>query len=295
MNAIVEDVVSLDSVLALGPDLSTLPEVYLRVTQQLEDADTTVQEIGNTVQTDPAISTQLLKMVNSAYYGMPQKISTIAQAVALLGRDRLSHILMGSVMVNIFADPGVEALSLQEYWQHSVKTAIIARQLALQHDDVNHEPDALFTAGLLHDIGILLLASKLPLLYEQVEELKTRQNQVSAEHQILGFDHAELGAEMMIGWGLPELLVTCTRHHHDSSYDKAHATAVRIIYLANRLSKNLPPLDEGEALEQLARIDNWKLLGIPLEQICYACQFAEEQLFDSMESLGMINIELESD
>ncbi len=295
VNAIVEDVVTLESVLSLGPDMSTLPEVYLRVTQQLEDPNTTVQEIGNTVQTDPAISTRLLKMVNSAYYGMPQKISTIVQAVALLGRDRLNNILMGSVMVNIFADPGVETISLQEYWQHSVKTAIIAKQLALQHDDVSHEPDALFTAGLLHDIGSLLLANKLPLVYEQVEELKTRQSQLSAEHQVLGFDHAELGAEMMLNWALPEMLVTCTRHHHDGNYDQAHATAARIIYMANRLSKNLPPLDEGEALEQLAKIDNWQLLGIPLDQICYACQLAEEQLFDVMESLGMINIELESD
>ncbi|MCP4188038.1 MAG: HDOD domain-containing protein [Gammaproteobacteria bacterium] len=294
MNAIEEDVVTLESVLAQGPEMSTLPEVYLRVTQQLEDASVTVHEIGDTVQTDPAISTRLLKMVNSAYYGMPKKISTISQAVALLGRDRLKQILMGSVLVNIFTDPGVEVLSLQEYWQHSIKTAIIAKQLAIQHHDVS-EPDALFVAGLLHDIGSLLLASKLPLLYEHIDGLKTRQDQISAERQVLGFDHAELGAEMMIRWDLPELLVTCTRHHHDSGYDQVYAAATRIIYLSNLLSKNLPPLDEGEALEQLSKIDNWQLLGISVDQVCFACQHAEEQLFDVMESLGMINIELESD
>jgi len=294
VNAIQEESVTLESLIAQGPELSTLPEVYLRVTEQLDDSVVNVREIGETVQTDPALSMRILKMVNSAYYGMPHKISTISQAVALLGRDRLKQILIGSVLINVFTDPEIDVFSLSEFWRHSIKTAIIAKQLALQHDDVT-EPDALFIAGLLHDLGSLVLASKLPLLFARVDRLKRKMGQVEAEREVFGFDHAELAAALMTQWGLPDLLVTCTRHHHQSDYGQSFASATRIIYVSNQLSKELPPIDEGEALEQLAEIENWHLLGIPIEQISFACQLAEEQLFDVMESFGMVNIDFEDD
>lgn len=283
--------ISLESLIEQGPELNSLPEIYLRVTELLDDDKSTAQQIGDTVQTDPAISSRILKMVNSAYYGMPHRISTISQAVALLGRERLKQILIGSVLVNVFNDPEVDSFSMQEFWQHSIKTAVIARQLASQHEDVS-EADAIFIAGLLHDIGRLILASRLPVLFEQIERQKRKKGLMAAEQEILGFDHAELGAALMTRWGLPELLVTCARHHHDGDYAQSYATANRLIYLANQLSHNIPPMDEGEALEQLVDISNWRLLGIPVDQICFACQFAEEQMFEVMESLGMINIEV---
>ncbi len=286
-----DDEITLESLLAQGPELSSLPEVYLRVNEQLEDDRSTAQEIGNTVQTDPAIATRILKMVNSAYYGMPNKVSTISQGVALLGRDRLKQIIIGSVLVSVFKDPKLESFSMPEFWRHSIKTAIIAKQLAGQRKDVS-EPDALFIAGLLHDIGRLILASKLPLQFSQIERHRRKLGLTGAEQHILGFDHAELAGALMTQWGLPELLVTCARYHHDSSYSLEHADANRIIYVANELSQNVPPMDEGEALEQLDEIDNWEMLDVPLEQICFACELSEEQLFDVMESLGMIDMEL---
>ena len=186
-------VITMESLLEKGPELSSLPEVYLRVTQQLEDDDSSAQVIGATVQTDPALSTRILKIVNSAYYGMPHEISTISQAVQLLGRDRLKQILIGSVLVNVFRDPEIDSFSLTDFWQHSIKTAIIAKQLAIQHVSVS-EPDSIFVAGLLHDIGRLLLASKLPIVYAEIENRKRDHDLLEAEQEELGFNHAELAA-----------------------------------------------------------------------------------------------------
>ncbi|NCF38120.1 MAG: HDOD domain-containing protein [Gammaproteobacteria bacterium] len=90
--------VTLEQLIGKGQDLPSLPEIYLRVSEQLEDENSSVQQIGDTVQNDPAISTRVLKMVNSAYYGLPNQVSSIAQAVSLLGRERLKHILIGSVL-----------------------------------------------------------------------------------------------------------------------------------------------------------------------------------------------------
>lgn len=289
MGAIDEEVITIESLLEQGPELSSLPEVYLRVTELLDDSCATVYEIGEAVQTDPAISTRILTMVNSAYYGMPHRISTISQATALLGRDRIKQILIGSVLVNLFADPEIESFSLKDFWLHSIKTAIIAKQLAIQSGDVS-DSDALFIAGLLHDTGSLVLADKVPLLFDRVYHLRRKLGLLAAEREVLGFDHSELGEALMTRWGLPELLVTCTGHHHDSGYNSTYASSVRLVYMANELSHHLPPLDEGEALELLRDIDNWQLAGIKVDQICLACQLAEEQVFDVMESLGMINM-----
>ena len=86
--------VTLEQLIGKGQDLPSLPEIYLRVSEQLEDEGSTVQQIGDTVQNDPAITTRVLKMVNSAYYGMPNEVASVSQAVSLLGRERLKHILM---------------------------------------------------------------------------------------------------------------------------------------------------------------------------------------------------------
>ena len=209
--------------------------------------------------------------------------------------ELLRYVIAKVSVIEIVVAPEIRCLpySSSLVSHHSIKTAIIAKQLAIQHVDIS-EPDSIFIAGLLHDLGRLLLASKLPLVYEKIEGRKRGQDLLETERQALGFDHAELAASLMTQWGLPDILVTCTRHHHDSEYADTYATANRVIYVANKLSRNIPPMDEDEAQEQLSKIDNWQLLGLPLDQISFACQLADEQMFDVMESLGMIDIEFEA-
>ncbi|MCP4432751.1 MAG: HDOD domain-containing protein [Gammaproteobacteria bacterium] len=283
--------ITLESLLAQGPELSSPPEVYLKVNEQLEDDFCSARDIGETVQSDPAITTRILKMVNSAYYGMPNRVSTISQAVSLLGRDRLKQIIIGTVLASVFKDPEVESFSLSGFWQHSIKTAIIARQLAIQHNG-DYEPDALFIAGLLHDIGRVILVNRLPEIFTEIEQNRRKRGLIGAEMDLLGFSHAELGGALMAQWSLPDMLTICTRYHHDFDYSGQFTDACRIIYMANKLSHNVPPLDEDEANEQLDEIENWQLLGVPLEQICYASQYSEDELLEIMESFGMINLEV---
>ena len=162
---------TLDDFLKKGYEIPSLPEVYLKISQLLEDESVSAEKIGNAVQTDPAIASRLLKMVNSAYYGLPNQVSSIAQSVALLGRLRLKHILIGSVLNGVFRDTGGTDFPLEEFWQHSIRTALIARKLG-SDSRVIDEPDTLFTAGLLHDIGRLILSSKVENYATRVEEIQ---------------------------------------------------------------------------------------------------------------------------
>jgi len=288
--------VTVEQLIGTGQDLPSLPEIYLRVSEQLENENSSVQQIGDTVQNDPAITTRVLKMVNSAYYGLPNQVSSIAQAVSLLGRERLKHILIGSVLRGVFSSQDNPAFSMQEFWQHSIKTAIIARFLGQRMAQIA-EPEAMFTAGLLHDIGKLLMIRKFPERMLAAEEymILKRVDILTAELSQLGLTHTSVGEALMQHWGLPQMLVDCASNHHESVHDGAHRCETYLIYLANKLSQYVPPLDEQETLNILDDIDNWDLGHVSLEQIASACQHADEMVFEVMESLGMVALEISSD
>ena len=288
--------VTLEQLIGKGQDLPSLPEIYLRVSDQLEDESSTVQKIGDTVQNDPAITTRVLKMVNSAYYGMPNEVASVSQAVSLLGRERLKHILIGSVLRGVFSEQENPAFSMQVFWQHSIKTAIIARQLATQISTIK-EAESMFTAGLLHDIGKLLLFNKLPDRMLAAEEymIQKRVDVLSAELSQVGVTHTAVGEALMDHWGLPQLLIDCTRNHHEVVHDGPNRDATHLIYLANCLSTYVPPLDEQETQNILDDIENWDMGYATLEQIAFACQHADDMVFEVMESLGMIALEISND
>ncbi len=288
--------VTLEQLIGKGQDLPSLPEIYLRVSQQLEDENTSVQQIGDTVQNDPAITTRVLKMVNSAYYGLPNQVASVAQAVSLMGRERLKHILIGSVLRGVFSGHDNPAFSMQAFWQHSIKTAIIARQLGRQISQIE-EAEAMFTAGLLHDIGKLLLIKKFPERMLEAEEymILKRVDILSAELTQVGLTHTAVGEALMHHWGLPKMLIDCAGSHHEAVHDGPNRFATHLIYLANKLSEYVPPLDDEETQNILDDIENWDQGQLTLEQIASACQHADEMVFEVMESLGMVAIEISSD
>ncbi|MDH3221937.1 MAG: HDOD domain-containing protein [Gammaproteobacteria bacterium] len=288
--------VTLEQLIGKGQDLPSLPEIYLRVSEQLENENSSVQQIGDTVQNDPAITTRVLKMVNSAFYGLPNQVSSIAQAVSLLGRERLKHILIGSVLRGVFSGSDNPAFSMQVFWQHSIKTAIIARQLAQQTRQID-EPEAMFTAGLLHDIGKLLLINRFPERMLAAEEymIHKRVDILSAELRQVGLSHTAVGEALMQHWGLPQMLVDCAGMHHETVHDGPHRHATHLIYLANCLSQYVPPLDHDETQTILDDIENWDMGALSLDQIASACQHADDMVFEVMESLGMVTLEISAD
>lgn len=291
-----EKILTLDDVIGKGQELPSLPEIYLRVSEQLENESASMQDIGNTVQNDPAITARVLKMVNSAYYGLPNQVSSIAQAVALLGRERLRHILIGSVLHGVFSGYDNPAYSMQDFWQHSIKTAIIARQLATENSAIE-EPDSMFTAGLLHDIGKLVLINKIPEQMIAAEEWMAshRVDVLTAELNTIGLTHTTVSEALMHFWGLPQLLIDCARHHHEAVHDGPNRHATHLIYLANKLSQYVPPIDDQETRDILQAIPNWEMSELSLESIAGACQQADDMVFEVMESLGMIALEIGGD
>lgn len=283
---------TLESLLTKTGDLPSLPEIYIRVSEQLENEHASAIDIGDTVQTDPSLTARVLKMINSAYYGLPNEITSISQAVSLMGRQLLKEVLMGSVLAGIFSKTASSAYPMREFWKHSVKTAIIARNLAMQNASVlDHE--AFFTAGLLHDIGKLVIAQIEPEVMCEVEIREAKHMETDEfERAQLGITHVEVGTEMMKQWGMPMLLIQCLYHHHAPAVEGSYVIETAIIYLANRLSKDELVHDEEKMLKILDDIPSWQASECSVDQISVACRLADEQWMDVMDSLGMMDMEI---
>lgn len=281
--------------------LPSLPEVYIRVNSLIENPRATAIEIGAAVQTDPALTARILKLVNSAYYGLRNPVTSIPHVVSLLGREQLQQVLLGSVLVGVCKDYDIEGFPMMEFWQHCIKTAIIARNLAMQNAQVmDHE--VFFTAGLLHDIGWLVIAKVHPDSYTQITELAKVENRdvIEVETETLGVTHVQIGIQLLEKWGIPGMVTQCVKKHHDTDHIGPFAIETSIIYLANRLShlvlgnagvaEELKEEKPGEVLDQsdiLATIPNWEKSKCTSEQISIACNLANEQWLEVMVSLGM--------
>lgn len=278
----------LKSLLEQSTELPSLPEIYMKVSGLLESDASDAIQIGEAVQTDPNLTARILKVINSAYYGMQNTVTSIPQAVTLLGRQLLQQILTSSVLAGVFKDVEIANFSMRDFWEHSIKTAIIARHLALQNRNIiDHE--AFFTAGLLHDIGRLVVAKEAPDLVADIDDLvkKEHANVIQLEREQLGITHVEVGVAMMKNWGMPSLLTQCVLNHHEVNHDSPFAIESSIVYLANRLSHSELATDEKEMQSILSTIPDWETVDCTPEQIYIACELASEQWYEVMDSLGM--------
>ncbi len=279
---------SLEALLKQAGELPSLPEAYIRVTELLDTESSTAYQIGDALQTDPALNARILKLINSAYFGLRNPVTSISQAVTLLGREQLQQVLLGSVLSDVFKDFDIGDFPLRDFWQHSIKTAIIARQLAMQNARIiDHE--AFFTAGLLHDIGWLVIAKVNANAYRAITEIAqaTNREMIDIEVEKLGVTHVDVGAALLRKWRIPDVIVQCLKKHHDADHDEPYAIETSIVYLANRLCRE--DLVDGEKPFELIleSVPIWETTKCTAEQIEIACGLADEQWLEVMESLGM--------
>ena len=287
---------TLEDLLKSDSELASLPEIYIRVSELLESERSSARQIGEVVETDPALTARTLKMVNSAYYGLQREVASVAQAISILGRDRLRQILIGTVMGGIFKSFDNEVLPLQAFWHHSVKTALLSRYMA-QHSALDDLAETLFTAGLLHQIGSLILAHRLPQQARQVEQAVSYDHEdlCMAETRLIGFTHCQTGASFICHWGLPRVLADCARHYLTPREAGENEQLVELIFMANRLAYFDELIEQDKITDLLDQLSGLKALGLSVEGITDACILAEQHVFEVMDTLGMNPMVIETD
>ncbi|MDD5181389.1 MAG: HDOD domain-containing protein [Gallionellaceae bacterium] len=250
--------------------LVTLPDVFVRISQLVDDPDSTITDVANAVSQYPSFAVRLLRVANSPFCGFSSSATdTVAKAVSLIGASQIRNLALSASIMRVFAGLPNNLVSKGNFWRHSIYCALVARILAKRMGKC--EPEAVFTAGLLHDIGELVIFNRLPeqakgallLVLDSADELPMHE----AERQIMGFDHAQVGGELARQWQLHPMLEECIACHHDIQQAQQYPRETALVHIANILSQmaELDTLDTGDVqpIEPLA----WEITGLDAEEI----------------------------
>jgi putative nucleotidyltransferase with HDIG domain len=228
--------VTLESIVEAVNDLPALPHVVVKIMDLTEDPNATAQQINDVLNQDQAMTAKVLRLANSAYYGFPRRISTVTDATIFLGFKTVRSIVMAASVSDLLSrEVQGYALASGELWRHSQCVAIAARLIA--KTSKFYTVDVAYTAALLHDIGKVILNSTMKQAYHEVVAIVESQNLpfTEAEDQILGFNHAVVGAKIAEKWNLPPELVEAIAYHHNPEQSKINPQLTSIVHVADAI------------------------------------------------------------
>lgn len=225
-------------------DLPALPTVIVQVLQATDKETVTTSEIEGLLSADAAITTKLLKVVNSAYFGLPRQVGSIGQTIAILGMHQVRNLVLSVGVLNALSSPSPKIFEVQkEFWENSFASATCAQALARRRGLTSKEQDFVFIGGLLHDIGRLFLFTLFNQQYTLVMSESSRNNEplLLAERRTLGIDHAELGGILAEKWNFPAALSDLIRWHEEPSDEAAPEpkSALYCVHIADRLATEI--------------------------------------------------------
>jgi len=237
-------------------NLPTIPGIVAKISRMVENPETSAAEIGRLISQDQVLSAKVLRMANSAFFGMSRKISSIAQALMILGFDVVKGLVLTSSVFDMIQK------SMSGLWEHSIGCAAAAGAVAeaLGRDDA----EEILVAGLLHDLGKVVLALNLPGDLELIQE-QTRSGRVffhEAEAAVLNFHHGEIGQWLAEHWNLPDSLAEPMRLHHHPERAMICPEVTAIVHIADSVIRGWGFGYAGDALVPPISPAAWKLLGL---------------------------------
>ena len=262
--------------------LQPIPQVALKILRLIDDEEYAIAQLTEEIRKDQVISARTLKLCNSVMYSGRNKIETLDHALVFLGMKLLVKLVISASVENLFTHSGAGySLCKGGLYHHAIGTAIIAEKLANLTGKA--KPGLAYTAGLLHDIGKVVLdqhiASAYPLFYRQMFE--EGNNFAEAEKRILGVDHTEVGSELAQKWSFPESLIETIRYHHRPQNSGQYHDLVHLVYLADLLMSQFHAGLELERLETdtlAARLD---AIGLSVERFPDIVDLIPIQVFES--------------
>jgi putative nucleotidyltransferase with HDIG domain len=247
-------------------ELPAMPEAVRRVQATLQDEDARADDCAEHIARDQALAAKTLRLANSAFYGVPGRVGTIQDAVQVLGLRTLSTLLQAAALTGGFGRSASKAFQAGEFWRNSIGTAICARALA---SELRLDPNVAFTAGLLHDIGRLALATHFPEQFNAALALQLRDKlpPMQAERQVMGADHAQVGALVAAHWNYPADIAQAIAQHHGPEPRKAPGiTVIDVVHVADAIAHAVAASPaKDDKLPPLAP-PAWELLGLGGEQ-----------------------------
>jgi putative nucleotidyltransferase with HDIG domain len=262
--------------------LGTLPTVYVKVNELVNDPNCPASKLGAAITNDQVITSMILRLVNSALYGFPNYIDTVTKAVTIIGFKQTRDLVLASSVMDMFKSGAAQDhIDMQEFWKHSIATAVAAKALAGYMSKSDQE--AMFTAGLLHDIGRLIM-------FEFTNELpintliaKCREKEILVyknERKVLGFTHMDVAEALFSKWNLPPLLKEAAVYHHRPQLAPRFKEEASCIHIADALAHAMQLGNSTDAFVPSIYEDAWEVLGVSMDKLPAVVKQVSEQYPD---------------
>ncbi|MCD8351632.1 MAG: HDOD domain-containing protein [Planctomycetaceae bacterium] len=234
------DAERLRATIEMVTDLPTLPVVVARITNQIANPSTNAADIGRLIERDQALTSKVLRLVNSAYYGFPKQIKSIQHAVVILGFNKVKTIVITASVFGAFKADSATGIDLRHFWQHSLGVAI-ASKVTAEQIGVGHVAEDAFIGGLLHDIGKVVMDQYQPNIYSPIVKYANDKGilLLEAEREVMGLDHTTVGKWVMERWRLPASIVNMVGDHHSPNNTTERRELVTAIHLGDIFARAL--------------------------------------------------------
>jgi len=237
--------------------LPTLPATYQKLVECLKSPNADMDDVAKIISLDPSMSARLLKVVNSAYFGLAKPVADVGRAGALLGLDRIMALVLGQGIFSGAEIPKVPGFSLDALWAHSIATATAAHRIAIEEGLEKDKVSAAFLAGMLHDLGKLVLAMGMPDQYGRVLAAAKDAPAREMEFEMLELQasHSDVGAYLVGLWGLPNTIAEAIAYHEDPAQSKVSSFGLpAIVHIADRIARH-PGIADPKATELRLNFD----------------------------------------
>jgi len=221
--------------------LPSQPTLYMQVMAEIQSPNSSFRKVGELIARDVGMTAKILQLVNSAFFGLPRRIASPQEAVSLLGYDTVKGLVLGVKIFSQFDSKRMKHVGLDTLWQHSLAASRCARAISAAENLSRQAQAAAFTAGILHDVGKLILAQNFPDSYADIVQRPLMRDRplTELEAECFGASHAELGAYLMGLWGLDEDVIDAIAYHHCPLQTNPVRTVPIVVYAANALDHQL--------------------------------------------------------
>ncbi|MBF0558066.1 MAG: HDOD domain-containing protein [Nitrospirae bacterium] len=247
--------------------LFSLPSIFLRLNDAINDLRSSVTDIGNIISEDQGLTVRMLKLANSPLYGFPSRIETISKAVLIIGTKQIRDLTLATSIIRVFKGIPEDFITMETFWRHSIACGVIARIIAGYRREPNVE--TFFTAGILHDIGRLVMYTKIPAECSNIlsQVAKNPQLLFKAERERLGFDHADVGGLLLKEWKLPQNLTEAVAYHHNPDKASQYPVEAAAIHIADILAHAMQLGSSGEKYVPSLSEEAWAKLSFPTSML----------------------------
>jgi HD-like signal output (HDOD) protein len=252
---------------ARARELATLPDIYFRVKEVLDDSTSSHEDVAEALGTDPVLAGRLLRLANSAFYGRPGSIATVSRAVGLLGTQQVHDLVLATAVVHAFEDFSSGMIDRRQFWRSSLFSGSAAKLLA-EHCDIL-DCERLFVGGLLAPVGLLILCQEVPVQIRAIlrDARERDQDMAALQREQLGFDYAQVSAELFSSWQLPAELVMPIRAHTQPSTAEEGRLEAAIIHIAVQTAN---AHSQGQSTRELVPClddDAWRITALSFESL----------------------------